>query len=445
MNLYHAAEAIFKEAVQSVHPEKLIRAAVSVVDGYLHIGAKKFPLSSLNRIYVVGAGKASAGMAKPLEEILGDLISEGLIAVKYGHELPLNKIKQVPAAHPVPDEKGAAAAAEIHRLLNRIGEQDLVICLWSGGASALLADYPAGIDLADLQAVSDHLLRSGAAIGEINTVRKHLSTLKGGQFARCAWPAQVVSLIISDVVGDDPATIASGPSVPDTGTFQDALQIVRRYFPAASDGNFFSRRILDHLEKGSRGLLAETPKPGDPVFEKVSHFIIGSNEIALAAAAAKAEQLGFFTRLLGTRAEGPAEEIASFLATHALSHRAPWPACLLLGGESTVEVRAEGKGGRNQHLALAAALALEARGNAGAVALSAGTDGTDGPTDMAGAVAGSATLEKARGMGLDPQDFLARCDSYRFFEQVGGHVYTGPTQTNVMDLMLVMLPGKQKE
>lgn len=438
MKLSETAEAIFKEAVRSVHPENLIRNTVSISEKQLTIGEHRFSRASLNRIYVLGAGKAAAGMAQALEKVAGDLIHEGLIVVKYDHELPLRKIKQLSAAHPVPDQNGAVAAAKIHQMLQNTTANDLVICLWSGGASALLADCPEIISLNDLQTVSDRLLRSGAAITEINTVRKHLSTLKGGQLARLASPASLLSLIISDVVGDDPAVIASGPAVPDPSTFQDAIEVLDRYFPA---GEPAPRTVRDYLEKGLAGQLPETPKPGDPLFRNVNHLIIGSNEVALSAAARKALQAGFFVKLLGARAEGPAEDVASFLVNQAKTHTGPFPVCFLLGGESTVEVRGDGTGGRNQHLALAAALKLEQAGLPGAVVLSAGTDGTDGPTDQAGAVADVGTLQKARSMNRSPEEFLARCDSFHFFEQVGGHVHTGPTQTNVMDLMLVLVPG----
>ncbi|TCS89193.1 glycerate 2-kinase [Anseongella ginsenosidimutans] len=433
MNASAAAEIIFREGVQAVRPEKLIRSAVRIWGEQLTLCGNIYSLPSLNNIYVTGAGKATAGMARALEQVLGEHISGGLIAVKYGHDLPLEKIKQIEAAHPVPDENGLKAAAAIRALVDKAGKNDLVICLLSGGASALLADSADGISLDDLQRVSDLLLRSGAAITEINTVRKHLSTLKGGQLARCARPAALVSLIISDVVGNNPAVIASGPTAPDASTFKDALQVIRRFRLEEE----IPHAVMDHLEKGSRGAVPETPKPGDALFKDMSNHVIGSNKLAIAAAARQAEGLGYHPRLLGFGAEGRAEELAGFLVKQALDYKGPLPACLLLGGESTVEVRASGKGGRNQHLALAAAIALEGKENI--TLLSAGTDGTDGPTDVAGAVVSAATLENARRKGLRPADFLRDCDSYHFFEQAGGHIHTGPTQTNVMDLMIALV------
>lgn len=433
MNAKVDAEAIFRKSIVAVHPEKLIRSAVKISGEQLNICGTTYSLSSLNKIYVIGAGKATAGMALALEQVLGEQRCEGLIAVKYGHDLPLEKIRQIPAAHPVPDENSRKAAADIRIFLNKATERDLVICLWSGGASALLADCPEGISLDDLRKVSELLLNSGAAIAEINTVRKHLSTLKGGQLARIARPARLVSLIISDVVGDDQAVIASGPTVPDSTTFKEALEIIKRF---GLETNMPSA-VLHHLEKGSQGIVPETPKPGDPLFSGVKNHIIGSNELALAAAARQAELLGYKPVKLGSRADGPAEDLAASLIKQAIDYNGQRPACLLLGGESTVEVRSAGKGGRNQHLALAAVIALEGRESI--TLLSAGTDGTDGPTDMAGALASAAIFENARRMGLDPGDFLRNCDSYNFFEKAGGHIHTGPTQTNVMDMMIVLV------
>lgn len=434
-----AAEAIFREGVRAVQPGTLMNASVSISGETLILCGNNYSLGSFTNIYVTGAGKATADMARALESILGRHISGGIIAVKYEHELPLKMIRQVSAAHPVPDENGLRAAAEIGALLDQAGESDLVIGLFSGGASALMADCPEGISLNDLREVSDLLLRSGAAITEINTVRKHLSTLKGGQLARRAHPARLVSLIISDVVGDDPGVIASGPTSADGTTFEDAWQVLERYRLEQR----IPRAVRDCLKKGLHGQIAETPKPGDPSLSAVRNHIIGSNRVALSAAADQADRLGYKPHILGSQAAGPAEKLAAFLLEEAVRYDGIRPACLLLGGESTVEVRGTGKGGRNQHLALAAALALQekefSKDRKRITILAAGTDGTDGPTDMAGAVADTATLENARRLGLGPRDFLEACDSYHFFQKTGGHIHTGPTQTNVMDLMLVLI------
>lgn len=433
MNGPEAAEAIFRAGVRAVRPRRLLGGSVRVSGRTLSICGDEYPLGDAGRLYVTGAGKASAAMAGVLEELLGEHIAEGVIAVKYGHELPLKKIRQIAASHPVPDEKSLEASSAILSLAEKAGPEDLVICLFSGGASSLMADCPPGISLGDLRSTFDLLLRSGAEIGEMNIVRKHLSAVKGGQLARTARPARLVSLIISDVIGDDPGTIASGSTAPDASTFGEALEIMEKYglvlrAPAP---------VIAHLLRGLGGGIPETPKAGDPLFEGVRNHVIGNNGLALAAAARQAEALGYHAQVLTAAAEGPAEDLARRLVESALEYTGAAPACLLMGGESTVRVSGEGKGGRNQHLALAAALLLEGRPDI--TVLSAGTDGTDGPTDMAGAVTGFATLETARRKGLRPEAFLEACDSYHFFEKTGGHIRTGPTQTNVMDLMLVLV------
>lgn len=438
MNGRAAAEAIFREGVRAVQPDSLIKASVAISGEQLTLCGHNYALGSFKNIYVTGAGKATAGMARALEDVLGPRISGGLIAVKYDHELALERIRQIPAAHPVPDENGLRAASEMGALLDKAGEGDLVICLFSGGASALMADCPEEISLQDLKEISELLLRSGAAIQEINTVRKHLSTLKGGQLARRAHPALLVSLIISDVVGDDPAVIASGPTSADATTFEDAWQVIERYRLERK----ISSAVRGRLQKGRLGRIPDTPKPPDPLFRTVRNHIIGSNRLALSAAADQARRLGYAPQVLGSTAAGPADELAAFLVKKAMEYDGLRPACLLLGGESTVTVRGAGKGGRNQHLALAAALALEAElppETERITVLSGGTDGTDGPTEMAGAVADRATLANARELGLRPRDFLKACDAYHFFQRAGGHLHTGPTQTNVMDLMLALI------
>lgn len=433
MDHRRAAEAIFREGVKAVHPQKLMRSALGISGNILKICGSDHSLDTPGRIYVAGAGKANAAMALALEELLGEHITGGLIAVKYGHDLPLKKIKQLAAAHPVPDENSLKAAAGIREVLEKAAENDLVICLFSGGASSLMADCPEGIRLDDLQQVSDLLLRSGAGIAEINTVRKHLSNLKGGQLARRAYPANLVSLIISDVVGDDPGVIASGPTVADPGTYGEAMDVLKKY----KLGHKASPAILQHLQKGCRGEIPETPKPGDPLFSHVRNHIIGSNKLALEAASKAAETQGYKPHILDSQAAAPADDLALRLIGEASRYRGTRPACLLMGGESTLEVQPGGKGGRSQHLTLRALLALE--GNNNITVLSAGTDGTDGPTDMAGAVADIDTLENARRLNLQPEKFLREFDSYHFFEKAGGHIHTGPTQTNVMDIMMALV------
>jgi hydroxypyruvate reductase len=406
----------------------------------LTLTGSTFDLSAVESIYVVGAGKATAPMAGALEEILGDTVAAGIILVKYGHTAPLKRIRTVEAAHPVPDENGLAGTRQLVSLVEKAGERDLVICLLSGGGSALLIDAPPGCSLSDVQPFFGQLLASGADIAEMNTVRKHLSIVKGGGLARAAFPAQVVSLILSDVIGDPLDVIASGPTVADPTTFADALRIVEKYgltekAPAA---------LLEHLQQGLRGEVPETPKTFDAALARTANYLVGSNRIALEAAQAEARRQGFQPRIMTDCMAGEAREVAGEVVREAKrvagDNAVPKPACLLWGGETTVTLGgAGGLGGRNQELALAAALLLE--NEPGITVLSAGTDGTDGPTDAAGAVVDGATARVARAKGIVPEDYLAAHDSYHFFRQAGGHLVTGPTLTNVMDIIIVLVNG----
>ncbi len=437
-DLSKKAEAIFRHAIHAVQPAPLIRKNVRVEGNVLHIAGREYSLSEIERLFVIGAGKATAPMAQALEELLADRITDGIIIVKHGHTAPLQRIRLVEAAHPVPDESGLAGTRQILQLVKAATAKDLVICLLSGGGSALLIDTPPGCSLAELQFFFRLLLESGADITEMNTVRKHLSAVKGGGLARTVHPARLVSLILSDVTGDPPDVIASGPTVPDPTTFADALSILRKYHleKKAPDA------IREHLHSGWHDQVPETPKPGDPVFAGTTNCIIGSNAIALQAAQEKARQLGFHTRIVTDRIAGEAREVARQIVAEARRLSADdaviKPACLLWGGETTVTIDgAGGLGGRNQELALAAAIALE--GQTGTVVLSGGTDGTDGPTDAAGAVVDGLTTAKARAENLHPQTYLHHHDSYHFFRQAGGHILTGPTLTNVMDLIIVLV------
>jgi len=432
------AEALFRTAVAAVQPAPLIEKNVHLAGNQLTIAGSDFDLSMVEHIYVVGAGKATAPMAAALENILGEAIADGMIIVKYGHTAPLRRIRTVEAAHPVPDENGLAGTRALVALLEKAGERDLVICLLSGGGSALLVDAPPRCSLSDVQPFFGLLLASGADIAEVNTVRKHLSGVKGGGLARAASPARVVSLILSDVIGDPLDVIASGPTVADPTTFADALRVVEKYglaekAPAA---------LLERLQKGLRGEVPETPKASDAAFARTVNFLIGSNRVALEAALAEARRLGFHARIVTDRIAGEARGIAGEVVREAKrvagDTTIPKPACLLWGGETTVTLGgAGGLGGRNQELALAAALLLE--NEPGITVLSGGTDGTDGPTDAAGAVADGATAARARTQGIAPEDYLAAHDSYHFFRQAGGHLVTGPTLTNVMDIIVALV------
>jgi glycerate 2-kinase len=432
------AEAIFRAGLEAVDAAAAVGRQLQRRGTALLLGGEAYHLGAFHRIRVVGMGKASAAMAVPLEEALGDRIRDGVIVVKDGHARPLRGIRVREAGHPIPDERGVRATEEIMRLLEGGKPGDLLFCLISGGGSALSPAPAAGITLEEKQEMTRLLLASGATIHELNTVRKHLSRLKGGRLASLAHPARVISLILSDVVGDDLDTIASGPTVPDRGTFGDCLGILERSGIRAAA----PRGILTLLESGAGGGIPETPKPGDPVFDSVTNLIVGSNRMAVEAAAGKARDLGYDTLLPMGYEEGEARDVA--LAHVALARKVredsvpvSRPACIITGGETTVTVRGKGKGGRNQELALAAALEME--GMRDVVVLSAGTDGTDGPTEAAGAMADGRSVERGREAGMDAGEYLAANDSYNFFRPLGDLLVTGPTLTNVMDLRIVLV------
>jgi hydroxypyruvate reductase len=433
----HAME-IFQAALKAVDPVEAILRHVKRVDDGLQIGEHRFAFKDYDRILVVGAGKAGAPMARALEDLLGDNIADGVIVVKEGHGLPLEHVRIHEASHPVPDERGIRGAEEILSLVKGAGERDLVLCLISGGGSALLVAPAEGVTLEDKQEVTRLLLACGANIHEINTIRKHLSRAKGGGLARFAYPATVVSLILSDVIGDDLNVIASGPAVPDTSTFEDARRVLKKYdiwdrVPAS---------VQSRIQRGLVGDIEETPKVGDAVFQKCYTELVGTNIQALKAAGQQAEQLGYQTLILSSTVEGEAREVAKVLTAIAKEVRDSGnplsaPACILCGGETTVTIRGDGKGGRNQEFALAAALGLEGIDNI--VVLAGGTDGNDGPTDAAGAMADGRTLARARAKDLDPLDYLRRNDSYHFFQSLEDLVITGPTRTNVMDVYMILV------
>ena len=433
----HAME-IFQAALKAVDPVEAILRHVKRVDDGLQIGEHRFVFKDYDRILVAGAGKAGAPMARALEDLLGDNIADGVIVVKEGHGLPLEHIRIHEASHPVPDERGIKGAEEILSLVKAAGERDLVLCLISGGGSALLVAPAEGVTLEDKQAVTRLLLACGADIHEINTIRKHLSRAKGGGLARFAYPATVVSLILSDVIGDDLNVIASGPAVPDTSTFEDTRRVLEKYdiwdrVPAS---------VQSRIQQGLVGDIEETPKIGDAVFQKCYTELVGTNIQALKAAGQQAEQLGYQTLILSSTVEGEAREVVKVLTAIGKEVRDSGnplsaPACILCGGETTVTIRGDGKGGRNQEFALAAALVLDGIENI--VVLAGGTDGNDGPTDAAGAMADGRTLARAQAKGLDPLDYLRRNDSYHFFQTLEDLVITGPTLTNVMDVYMILV------
>ena len=435
----HALQ-IFQAGLQAVDPVEAIKRHTRLEKDLLFIGDRQFSLNDYDRILVVGAGKAVAPMARAMEDLLSDRISAGVIVVKDEHGLPLKKIKVCEASHPVPDERGVKGTEEILALVEKAGARDLVICLISGGGSALLIAPIGDISLEDKQNATKLLLASGATIHEINTIRKHLSRAKGGRLAQMAYPATVASLILSDVVGDDLDVIASGPTVPDSSTFKDAEQILKGYGICDQ----LASSVRHYIEKGSCDQIEDTPKSDNPAFQKCSQELVGNNLQALQAAAKAAESLGYRPLILSSKVEGEACEVAKFftaIAKETLGSGNPLkpPVCVLCGGETTVTLQGDGRGGRNQEFALAAALSIEGLDNM--VVLSGGTDGTDGPTDAAGAIADGTTLTRARENDLDPKDFLQRNDSYRFFQKLDDLVMTGPTRTNVMDLYMLLVGG----
>lgn len=433
------ANAILTACLEAVDPEMAVRRFVRVDGSILSVDPDfQVDLTAIDRIVVVGGGKGSAPMAKALEDLLRDRISSGAICVKYGHGVPLNRIQVFEAGHPVPDASGVAASREIMEQLEPLGSSDLVISCISGGGSALLPAPAAGITLEEKQDLTRRLLAAGADIYEINAVRRHLSKAKGGNLMRAAYPAFVINLMLSDVVGDDPATIASGPFSPDSSTFQDALRVLERYELLAE----VSPKLERYLRDGVDGKVPETPPQDDRIFSRVLNVLVGSNFLGLEAGRLRAEELGYRALILSSTIEGDTAEAARFHGALAEEIRstgnpAPPPACLLTGGETTVAVKGDGLGGRNQHFILS--LVQKASKIPNALFLSVGSDGTDGPTDAAGAVVDSHTLERALSLGLDPDEFLRNYDSYHFFEKLGDLVLTGPTRTNVMDIRIILV------
>jgi len=393
-------------------------------------------------IVVVGAGKASAAMAAATEEALGDRISEGVVVVKDGYRAETRRVRLIEAGHPVPDARGAAGAFEILQLVRGRSCDDLVLVLISGGGSALTPAPAPPVTLGDKQAVTKLLLAAGATINQLNTVRKHLSLLKGGQLARAAAPARVHALLLSDVIGDPLDVIASGPTAPDASTFSDALAVLDRFHLLDRAPTSVVRR----LEQGRRGETAETPKGDDPLFERVRNVVIGNNSLVVDAATARARALGFTPHVLTRSLEGEARVVAGDfirLARDITAGRGPVvsPACVIAGGETTVTVRGNGQGGRCQEFALAAALAMEDLDDV--VILAAGTDGTDGPTRAAGAIADARSARRMRERGHDPRTRLDANDSHPVLADLEDLVDTGPTNTNLLDLylMLISSPG----
>lgn len=424
---------LFRSALKFVDPYRLVQQyCESISAAYIKEHCRK--------LYLVSFGKAAYAMTRALvESPAGKLITRGIVITKYGHAPgPLaGNLRVYEAGHPVPDERGLAATKQVIDLLKDADRETLVVCLISGGGSALLVAPQDDITLDEKQNITDVLLKAGANINELNTVRKHISAVKGGRLAQIAYPSKVISLILSDVIGDPLDVIASGPTSPDKTTFYDALDVIEKYH--------LKNRIPDHvmnlLRRGSEGSVGETPKQGNAVFENVENIIVGSNRIATAAAAKRAEEQGYATTVLTSELQGEAREAAKWLAQKAIDIRGRKTdrrkICLISGGETTVKVSGTGLGGRNTELALAFAEAIA--GGDGITLLSAGTDGTDGPTDAAGAIVDGQTVEKAQAQGLWADVFLSNNDSYSFFKKTGELLITGSTGTNVMDIQIILL------
>ncbi len=430
---------IFHAAVKAVQPSVLLPQHIRIDGDTLWLYQQSFSLSASN-IYVIGAGKAAAAMAFETEKILGKHIRDGVIVTKYDHGLPLKKIRCIEAGHPVPDDQSVLAGKAILQLAQQCGENDIVIILISGGASALMADVPPGSGLQEVQYLFGLLLGSGANIDEMNIVRRHLSLIKGGGLSRAAYPATQVSFILSDVIGDPLHVIASGPTVPDPTTFTDAYHVLQQY-------NLVDKTpltLINWIRYGLEGKIEDTPKPGNPVFAKTSNHLIGTNLVALEAAAQKARTLGYAPLIITDRLTGESRTAAKAFAESILNdvYTKEKPACLLMGGETTVTINGKGKGGRNQEFALAALITLMdvIPFNKMPLILSAGTDGSDGPTDATGAMVDEETIRIVKESNTDPTAFLESNDSYHFFQRVGGHIITGATQTNVMDIVMALIP-----
>jgi len=429
---------VFHAGVKAVDPctaiEKYVRAAGDELD----ISGKTYDLSRYKRIFVIGAGKASAAMARSLEKKLEYRVTGGIVIVKYGHQVPLKRIRVAEAGHPIPDESGIRATADIVSLLKDSDKNDLVIFLVSGGGSALLTYPLPGLNLSDIKEMTRILLESGASIQEMNVLRKHLSRVKGGRLARIALPSPLISLVLSDVIDDDLSSIASGPMVPDPSTFTDCLKILDKY-------NLRSRMplpILEILDKGEKGEMEETPTEDDPVFKQTQNVIVANILLALEEAKHRAESLGYNTWMLSSSVTGETRIAAQSQASFARKIKkknipVKKPACLISGGETTVTVHGKGLGGRNQEFVLAAGLELD--GEKDIAVLSCGTDGTDGPTDAAGAFADGNTIRRALELGMDAESYLNENDSYHFFQKLDDLILTGPTYTNVMDLMVFLI------
>lgn len=433
------ARQVLDAALRAVKPDEAVRRQVRLEGSLLVAGPHRLDLDRYSRVLVAGFGKAAATMGLGLEEVLGDRLAEGVLVAPEGTADPgLRRLELLQAAHPVPDERSVAAADRVLELADRAGSEDLVIVLVSGGGSSLVARPSGKLTLEHLQHATQILLYCGAAIRDVNVLRKHLSDLKGGQLLARIRPAACLTLVLSDVMGSPLDVIASGPTCGDSSTWKDALQVVDRYQLSRD----FPKPVLWHLEDGAAGKLPETPGPDDPLFEGALYHVVGDNSLMARAAVEEARRMGYDSLLLTTWLEGEAREVGRFLASVArevLSSGAPVhrPGCVILSGEPTVTVRGRGKGGRCQELALS--FARHAEGFEGVTLLAAGSDGRDGPTDAAGAVVDGGTCTRGRARLLEPDRHLEENDSYCYFRDLDEIFRTGPTGTNTNDLVVMLV------
>jgi len=436
---------IVDQTISSVAPDPAIRAAVSIDGDMLTVDGRRYDLTQFDRIFLIGAGKASAAMAETMEALLGDRLHGGIVATKYDHAVTLTKTQVMEASHPVPDMAGERASRELISIARGVTEKDLVFCLLSGGASAIVPAPREPVTLAIKQAVTRKLLECGATINEINAIRKHLSRFKGGHLAKALEPATTVTLIISDVVGDYLDVIGSGPTAPDGSTFLDCQAILDKYALCGE----IPEEVTQVIAEGCAGEQPETCKVGDSCFERVHNVIIAGNSMAVDGAGKAAEEFGYTPVVLDYAMEGEAREVAARFVRIAgeycaSKHDIKPPVCLLAGGETTVTIRGSGKGGRNQELALAAAIELSEMQDCREhiAVMSLGTDGSDGPTDAAGALVFPDTVARSDEQSLAARTYLANNNAYEFFTNTGTILKTGPTRTNVMDVVAILVDAK---
>ena len=434
---------LFQASLIPVNPYEAVRRFVRIDGNCLLLGQEDQPETELNlekyeRIFLVGGGKATAPMAKAMEDLLGEKINKGVINVKYGFTEKLSFTEIIEADHPVPDQNGVKGTKKILSILKDANEKDLVFSLISGGGSALLPKPAGQISLEEKQSITRNLLECGASIDEINTIRKHISDSKGGQMARAAYPATTVNLMLSDVVGDRMDVIASGPFVPDLSSFKHAWRIIKKY-----ELSEIPESVKEYLENGVENRIPDTPKEGDPIFKDIHNIIIGSNILALVASKKEAEKRGYNTLILSSMIEGETNDVAKVhtaIAKEILKsgNPVPVPACIISGGETTVTIQGKGLGGRNQEFCLTAALEITGLPPR-LVILSGGTDGNDGPTDAAGAIVDPMTIKRGKDSGIEALEYLRNNDSYNFFKKTGELLLTGPTNTNVMDVRFILI------